>query len=72
MKLIPTLLVTTFAFTAATAFAAPTTPPAEEKVIVSTQELPDEAGTTETPTEQPSPTETDASASAEVDRSSHK
>lgn len=72
MKLIQTLLVTTFAFTAATAFAAPTPPTEEEKVIVSTQELPDDAGTTETPTDQTAPAQDEASTSATVDPSAQK
>ena len=72
MKLIQTLLVTTFAFTAATAFAAPTPPAEEEKVIVSTQELPDEA-TTEIPTDQEAaPSEAETSSSAAVDSTTHK
>ena len=54
MNLVKTLLATTLTFAAATTFAAePTTPPQEdERVVVSTQELPEEA-TQDTATVQP-------------------
>ena len=67
MKLIQTLLLSTFAFTAATAFAAQK-PAEEEKVIVSTQELPEATspGTESDQPTQPAPVEAEASGATDA------
>lgn len=65
MKLAQILLASTFALTAATTFAATAEQPKEDKVIVSTQELPADAATDAT-SAQPA-AEQPASASAATD-----